>query len=116
MRHALIAVLVLCAGASCNKAKKPKELDWHRTPLKQMTATSGGLQFEMAIPEDWVRRTAPDEGWAPTTGDAVKRPSVIVDNVSAEMASSLESAISSTGAKPENIVRKEQRGEGYAIT
>lgn len=116
MRHAFFAVLVLCAGASCNKAKKSKELDWHRTPLKQMTASTGGVQFEMSIPEDWAPRTPPDEGWEPPTGDAFKRPSVTIQNVSADMASSLESAISSAGAKPENIVRKDQHGEGYAIT
>jgi hypothetical protein len=116
MRHAFITVLVLCAGASCNKAKQAKELDWHRTPLKQMTASSGGIQFEMSIPEDWVQRTPPDEGWGLPTGDAFKRPSVTIQNVSADMASSMESAISSAGAKPENIVRKDQRGEGYAIT
>ncbi len=116
MRHALIAVLALCAGASCNKAKQPKEVDWHRTPLKPMTASTGGIPFEMSIPDDWVARVAPDEGWAPATGDAVKRPFVTVQNVSADLATSLEAAISSAGAKPEDVVRKDRRGEGYAIT
>jgi hypothetical protein len=116
MRHAFIALVLLCAGASCNKAKKPKELDWHRTPLKLMTASSGGIQFEMSIPEDWVPRTPPDEGWGPPTGDAVKRPFVTIQNVSSDMASSMESAISSAGAKPENIIRKDKRGENYVIT
>ena len=89
---------------------RTKKLDWHRTPLKQMTASkTGGVEFEMAIPETGCRAHAPDEGWGPTTGDPFKRPSVTIQNVSADMASSLESAISSAGAKPENVVRKDQR-------
>jgi hypothetical protein len=113
MRNLVLALVLI---ASCNKAKKAKELDWHRTPLKQMTSSTGGVQFEMSIPEDWEPRKAPDEGWAPTTGDVAKRPSVTVQNVSVDMASSMESAISTIGAKPEYVIRKEQKGDGYAIT
>jgi hypothetical protein len=113
MRNLVLALVLVSA---CNKPKPAKELDWHRTPLKQMTSSAGGVQFEMSLPEDWEPRKPPDEGWGPVTGDAFKRPSVTIQNVSTDMASSLESAISAAGAKPENISRKEQKGDGYAIT
>jgi hypothetical protein len=113
-----IVVAILLAATllpSCGKTAQKQE-DWHRTPLKQMSSKTGGVEFDMAIPETWEPRDAPDEGWGPKTGDAFKRPSVTVQNVSADMASSLESAISAAGAKPENVVRKEAKNEGYAIT
>jgi len=113
-----IVVAFLLAPAllvGCGKTAQKQE-DWHRTPLKQMSAKAGGVELDMAIPENWEPRDAPDEGWGPKTGDPFKRPSVTLQNVSTDMASSLESAISTAGAKPENIVRKESKNEGYAIT
>ena len=109
----IVVAIVLAAG--CGKTAQ-KQQDWHRTPLKQMSAKTGGVEFDMAIPDNWEPRDAPDEGWGPKTGDPFKRPSVTVQNVSADMASSLESAVAAAGAKPENVVRKFAKNEGYAIT
>jgi len=112
MQKIVVAILL---AASCGKTAQKQE-DWHHTPLKQMSAKTGGVEFEMAMPETWTPRAAPDEGWGPTTGDPFKRPSVTVQNVSTDMASSVESAIAAAGAKPENVVRKVAKAEGYAIT
>lgn len=112
MRKIVVAMLL---AASCGKTAQKQE-DWHRTPLKQMSSKTGGVEFDMTIPETWEPRDAPDEGWGPKTGDAFKRPSVTIQNVSGDLASSMESAISAAGAKPENVTRKEHKGENYAIT
>ena len=112
--RSLIAVLLL--GVGCGKAAQDKQVDWHRTPLKQLSTHTGGVDFEISIPEDWEPRKAPDEGWGLLKGDPMKRPSVTVQNVSADLASSLESAISAAGAESQFITRKETRADGYQIT
>ncbi|HET9992569.1 MAG TPA: hypothetical protein VFQ65_28745 [Kofleriaceae bacterium] len=116
MQKIVVAILLAAALlAGCGKTAQ-KQQDWHRTPLKQLSVKTGGVELDIAIPEDWEPRDAPDEGWGPKTGDPFKRPSVTVQNVSSDMASSLESAIAAAGAKPENVVRKVAKNEGYAIT
>ncbi|CAN5356376.1 hypothetical protein BH11MYX1_BH11MYX1_17980 [soil metagenome] len=112
--RSLIVVWLLELG--CGKGAQKKQDDWHRTPLAQRSEHAGGVDFEIALPEDWAPRAAPDEGWGPTTGEPIKRPFVTVQNVSADLASSLESAISSAGAQAEFITRKETRADGYQIS
>ncbi len=108
-RFAMLVVLVACG-------KGAKVADWTRTPLTTIDATAGGVTYQITLPEDWVRRTPPDEGWEPPTGDPFKRPHANVQNVSADFASSLESAISAAGAKPETLTRKETKPDGFALT
>ncbi|MFT3695466.1 MAG: hypothetical protein QM831_20190 [Kofleriaceae bacterium] len=113
MRTIVVAMLLL---AGCGKsAQKKQEEAWHRTPLKQMSATSGGVTYEMRIPEDWTPRQPPDEGWGPTKGTATKRPFVTIQNVSLSLASSLESAVSAAGAAPENVFKKEEKNDNYLV-
>jgi hypothetical protein len=113
MRSLIVVVLL---GLGCGKGAHDKQEDWHRTPLAPRSARAGGVDFELALPQDWAPRSAPDEGWGPPTGVVMKRPFVTVQNVSADLASSLESAISSAGAQAEFITRKETRPDGYQIT
>ncbi len=112
--RSLIASLLL--GLGCGKGAQNKQVDWHRTPLKQLSAHTGSVDFDISLPEDWEPRKAPDEGWGPAKGDPMKRPSVTVQNVSADLASSLESAISAAGASVEYLTRKETKADGYRIT
>jgi hypothetical protein len=112
MRTLLLAMLAL---AACGKGKHAAE-DWSKTATKTIDGSTGGVAFTIALPETWEPRKPPDEGWGPTTGDAFKRPYATVANVSLDLASSLESAISAAGAKPEQVVRKEAKDGGYAIT
>jgi len=112
MRNVLYAMLVL---AACGKSKQAAD-DWSKTATKTIDASTGGVTFSIALPETWEPRKPPDEGWGPVTGDQFKRPYATVSNVSVDFASSLESAISAAGAKPEQVVRKEAKDGNYAIT
>jgi hypothetical protein len=107
-------VLALLVAAACGKPKKAD--DWSKTPFKTIDASTGGVAFTISMPETWDKRTPPDEGWGPTTGDQFQRPYVTVSNVSLDLATSVESAIATAGAKPEQIVRKESRPDGYHLT
>ena len=107
-------LLVMFALVACGKGTKAE--DWTKTPTKPLDASTGGVQFQISIPENWEPRKPPDEGWGPTTGDQFRRPSVSVSNVSADLASSLESAIAASGSKPEQLTRKETKPDGYALT
>lgn len=111
-RHHLLALVVLVA---CGKARKPDE-DWSRTPFKTIDSSTGGVQFSLSVPENWEPRKPPEGGWGLETGEASQRPSVTVQNVSQDLATSLESAIVAAGAKPENVVRKEDKPNGYHLT
>ena len=105
----------MCVAAACGKSKTAPD-DWSKTAFKQIDASTGGVGYSIALPENWEPRKPPDEGWGAPTGDPFKRPSAHVSNVSADFASSLESAISAAGAKPENVVRKETKGGDFFIT
>ena len=107
-------LVVVLALAACGKAK-PAD-DWTKTPFKVLDASTGGVAYQISLPENWEPRKPPEEGWAPTTGDQFQRPSAAVSNVSLDLASSLESAIAAAGAKPENLTRKETKPDGYALT
>src|SRR5882672_1045981 len=108
-RHLLVLVVFLLA---CGKARKPDE-DWSRTPFKTVDSSTGGVAFSLLLPENWEARKPPEGGWGLATGEASQRPSVTVQNVSQDLATSLESAIAAAGAKPENVVRKESKPDGY---
>jgi hypothetical protein len=112
MRNLLYAMLVL---AACGKDKHVAD-DWSKTATRTIDGSTGGVAFSIALPDNWEPRKPPDEGWGPATGDQFKRPYATVSNVSLDLASSLESAISAAGAKPEQVVRKEAKDGGYAIT
>jgi len=107
-----VSIVVL---AACGKAKKADE-DWSRTPFKTIDSSTGGVAFSLSIPDNWEARKPPDGGWGLATGEVSQRPSVTVQNVSQDLATSLESAIAAAGAKPENLVRKESKADGYHLT
>src|SRR5258708_149639 len=104
MRTILFTVtLIILALPACGKGKPAAE-DWSKAALKQVDGSTGGVAYSIQLPETWEPRKPPDEGWGATTGDQFKRPHATLANVSADFASSIESAISAAGAKPENVV------------
>lgn len=113
MRPIVVAILLL---AGCGKtAQKKQEEAWHRTPFSQISATSGGVTYEMRLPENWEPRKPPDEGWGPPKGEPSRRPFVTIQNVSSSLASSLDSAVSAAGATPETVFKKQEKDENYLV-
>jgi hypothetical protein len=112
MPNKLVAAAALVWITGCGKTVAD---DWTSRPTKAFTGTVGDIHYQVTAPADWVAVVEGfAQGWQ-APGDQKHKPRVVFMDESLK-GDQLDDAISATDARPEYLVRKDKRADGFALT